>query len=226
MEIYIHIYGERILFFSFSFFFFLHFRAAHVAYGSSQVRDWIRDAHVAYGSFQARDWIRDAVADPQPQQHRIQAECVTDLFHNSGNAGYLIQWTRPGIEPASSWIIAVNCWATMGTPYRYDSWSLTIRMALDRTREREYFSLMLPLLPPVRGECLNYHEAPTNWRRHLQISSQHNTPGITIKCWNMRHKKKLTLVNLFIFLIFFFFFWIFRATFTAYGGSQARGRVE
>ena len=30
---------------------------------------------------------------------------VCDLHHSSGNAGSLIHWARPGIEPASSWIL-------------------------------------------------------------------------------------------------------------------------
>ena len=35
-----------------------------------------------------------------------------------GNAGSLTQWSRPGIKPASLWILVrfVNHWATMGTP--------------------------------------------------------------------------------------------------------------
>ena len=35
-----------------------------------------------------------------------------------GNAGFLIHWARPGIEPVPSWMLVrfVNCWATTGTP--------------------------------------------------------------------------------------------------------------
>ena len=46
-------------------------------------------ALVIYGSSQARGWIR-AVA--------------TGLCHSHSNSGSLTQWSRPGIEPASSWI--------------------------------------------------------------------------------------------------------------------------
>ena len=35
-----------------------------------------------------------------------------------GNTGSLTHWTRPGIEPATSWFLVkfINHWATMGTP--------------------------------------------------------------------------------------------------------------
>ena len=37
-----------------------------------------------------------------------------------GNVRSLTHWARPGIEPASSWMLVglVNCWAMMGTPPR------------------------------------------------------------------------------------------------------------
>ena len=38
-----------------------------------------------------------------------------------GNTRSLTHWARPGIEPASSWILVgfVNCWAMEGTPHPY-----------------------------------------------------------------------------------------------------------
>ena len=42
---------------------------------------------------------------PQPQQYRIQATYATYTTAN-GNAGSLIHWARPGIEPATSWFLA------------------------------------------------------------------------------------------------------------------------
>ena len=38
-----------------------------------------------------------------------------------GNARSLTHWARPGIEPASSWIVVrfITCWATSGTPVSY-----------------------------------------------------------------------------------------------------------
>ena len=35
-----------------------------------------------------------------------------------------MHWVRPGIEPTSSWILAlfINCWATMGTPESLSYW--------------------------------------------------------------------------------------------------------
>ena len=41
---------------------------------------------------------------PQPQQHRIQATSVT-CTTDHGNARSLTDWAKPGIEPASSWIL-------------------------------------------------------------------------------------------------------------------------
>ena len=54
----------------------------------------------------------------QPQQRQIWAISVTYTTAHS-NAGSLTHWVRPGIEPASSWIlfIFITKWATMGTPY-------------------------------------------------------------------------------------------------------------
>ena len=56
---------------------------------------------------------------PQPRQHRTQATSVTyaTAFRNTG---FLTHWARPGIEPASSWILVgfITHWATTGTPGR------------------------------------------------------------------------------------------------------------
>ena len=51
---------------------------------------------------------------PQPQQHRIWAASVT-YTKAHGNTGSLIHWVRPGIEPASSWLLIrfLTHWATM-----------------------------------------------------------------------------------------------------------------
>ena len=50
-----------------------------------------------------RDWIRAAAAG---------------LRHSHSNARSLTHWARPGIEPASSWMLAVfiTHWATIETP--------------------------------------------------------------------------------------------------------------
>ena len=61
-----------------------------------------RSAPVAYGSSQAVGPIR-AVAAGYTTAH--------------GNTGYLTHWARPGIEPASSWIlVGFITLATMGSP--------------------------------------------------------------------------------------------------------------
>jgi len=43
-------------------------------------------------------------SEPQPQQHQIQVESVTCTTAHS-NAGSLTHGARPGIKPASSWIL-------------------------------------------------------------------------------------------------------------------------
>ena len=43
--------------------------------------------------------------------------------HSHSNSESLMQWTRPGIKPSSSWILVefINHWATRGTPKIPDS---------------------------------------------------------------------------------------------------------
>ena len=48
--------------------------------------------------------------------------CVCHLHHSSrwwGGARSLTHWERPGIKPASSWMLVrfINHWAMMGTPF-------------------------------------------------------------------------------------------------------------
>jgi len=52
---------------------------------------FFRAALVAYGSSQARGPIRAAAAG---------------LCYTNSNAGYLAHYARPGIKPASSWILS------------------------------------------------------------------------------------------------------------------------
>ena len=42
---------------------------------------------------------------PQPQQHQVWAASATYLHCSSWQAGSLTHWVRPGMEPASSWIL-------------------------------------------------------------------------------------------------------------------------
>ena len=60
---------------------------------------------MAYGGSQARG-IRATAAglQPQPQQLGIQVVSVT-YTTAQGNAGSLTHGARPGVEPASSWIL-------------------------------------------------------------------------------------------------------------------------
>ena len=64
-----------------------------------------RAAPTAYGGFQARGRISYSChPTPQPQQCGIWAPSATYTTAH-GNAGSLTHWARPGIEPASSWML-------------------------------------------------------------------------------------------------------------------------
>ena len=61
---------------------------------------------------------------------RMWAESATYTTAH-GNIGSSTHWVRPGIEPASEWIVArfVNQWAMMGTPkirFFFDYWIVWI----------------------------------------------------------------------------------------------------
>ena len=71
------------------FFVFCPFRAAPAAYGGSQATGLI--GAVAAG-------LHTATARPDTSG-------VCDLHHSSRQRGSLTHWTRPGIDPATSWIL-------------------------------------------------------------------------------------------------------------------------
>ena len=81
-------------------------------------------APAAYECFQARGRIGvcSLQPTPEPQQCAIWATSVT---HNTahGNTRSLTHWAKPGIKPASSWMLVgfVNHGTTTGTPLCLDS---------------------------------------------------------------------------------------------------------
>ena len=86
-----------------NFFFFRLFRATTMAYGDSQARGQIRA--VATGLCHSNS---NARSKPQPWPVQQLAAMLDPLTH----------WARPGIKPASSWILVrfLTSWATMGPP--------------------------------------------------------------------------------------------------------------
>ena len=84
-----------------SHFFLAFFRAAPLAYGSSQAGGRI---------------VASAVSLGHSHSNATSESGTYTTAH--GNAGSLTYWVRPGIEPATSWILVVfiNCWATKETP--------------------------------------------------------------------------------------------------------------
>ena len=62
-------------------------------------------APAAYGYSQARGWISCSCQPmPQPRNTGILATSV-NYTKSHGNARSLTHWSRPGMEPASSWIL-------------------------------------------------------------------------------------------------------------------------
>ena len=74
------------------------FRATPMAYGGSQPKSWISAVNCR--------------PTPQPQLRQIWASSVT-YTTGHGNARSLTHWSRPGIEPTSSWVLVrfFNHWA-------------------------------------------------------------------------------------------------------------------
>ena len=96
-----------ILFYLFIFVFFVVVVAiswaAPAAYGGSQARGLIRAAATSIRQSHSNAGSEPRLQPtPQPQQHTIQAACVTYTTAH-GNTGSLNPWVRPGIEAATSW---------------------------------------------------------------------------------------------------------------------------
>ena len=110
-----------------------------------------------YGDSQAGGPIR-AVATTQPQQCGIPAASATYTTAH-GNTGSLTHWARPGIEPASSWILVgfVNGWAMTGTP----PWSMFIWGVIKKTHLK---LLIIPMdrLPQILGSLQKTYKCRTS----------------------------------------------------------------
>ena len=94
---------------------------------------------------------------PQPQQCRIRAVSVTYTTTLS-NAGSLTHWARPGIEPATSWLLVrlFNPWATKGTP------QIQIFKSLWNPRRRRVQRLIT--LPGRNAQKAFHHWRPDDFR--------------------------------------------------------------
>ena len=66
---------------------------------------------------QGSHWSCSCRPTPQPQQRCITATSVTSPAA-CGNTGSLTHWVKPGIEPASSWIL---CWVLNALSYNGNS---------------------------------------------------------------------------------------------------------
>ena len=77
-----------------------------------------RATPAAYGSSQARGWNGTVATGLHHSHSNAGSELSVSYTTAHGSAGSLIHWARPGIEPATSWMLVrfVNQWATTGTP--------------------------------------------------------------------------------------------------------------
>ena len=86
------------------FFFVVFFRAILAAYGGSQARGLIRATTAGLGH----------------SHSNVGSELGLHATYTTAhsNIGSSTHWSRPGIEPASSWIPVrfINHWATLGNP--------------------------------------------------------------------------------------------------------------
>ena len=79
-----------------------------------------RAAPMAYESSQARGRIRSAAANLQHSHSNSNSSsepCLWPYATAQGNAGWVTYWAKPGMEPVSSWILVgfLTPWAMMGT---------------------------------------------------------------------------------------------------------------
>ena len=113
-----------------SFFFFLSFRAAPSAYGGSQAR-----GPVGTGTRVTASWNPSHTSVTYSTAH--------------GNARSLTHWARPGIKPASSWILVrfTNCWAMTWTP-------MLSHFVKTSNRDRKWLTLLLQILSALRTVLL------------------------------------------------------------------------
>ena len=127
---------------------------------------------VAYGGSQAGAWIR-AVAAGLRHSHSNEGSISAAYTTANSNAGSLTHGTRPGIEPASLWILVgfVNHWAMTGTPYFFFFFGLrprhmeVPRPGMDPTpwQQSELLQWQHQILNPINA-------GQGNSQRHLLLS--------------------------------------------------------
>ena len=87
---------------------------------------------------------------PQPQHRQIR---VTSAIYTTahGNARSLTHWARPGMEPASPWMLVrcLNCWARTGTPQLLVKHSIPFYTLSSFLQQQE--ALTATYLPNPRG---------------------------------------------------------------------------
>ena len=93
---------------------------------------------VAYGNSQGRGQIGVAAEVYAEATATLNLSCICDLCHSCNNAWSLTQWMRPGIEPASSWIL---CWILNPLSHNRNSLKLGFKCMVISYRCRKKMAL-------------------------------------------------------------------------------------
>ena len=118
---------------NYAYYYYLLFRATHVAYESSQARGPMELQLLAYTT---------ATQD-------LSQVCNYTTAHS--NIGSLVHWVGPGVKHASRWILVgfLTCWATVGTPTR-PTWS-EVYMEFSNTHQNQQPTQQKPTHTHISG---------------------------------------------------------------------------
>ena len=93
---------------------------------------------------------------PQPQQCQIwaESETYTTAHHNAGS---LTHWARPGIKPASLWLLVglITAEPQMGTSHFSDSHFELMRQVWAEYPSQERFANNLPIRVTINSKQTN-----------------------------------------------------------------------
>ena len=128
--------------------FFFSFKVTPMTYGSSLARGWIRATYSCWPM-------------PQPKQHEIQAFSTTYTATHS-NTRSLTHWARPGMKPASSWVL-------VGFVSTVSQWELIPKFIWNHQRSRIAKAILVgrnlaaDLTLPDFGQCYRATVIKTVW---------------------------------------------------------------
>ena len=167
-----------------------------------------------------RQWVPKAMSETYTAAH--------------GDAGSLTHWVRPGIKPASSWIIGLLLLSNDG----YSNFTIFLSYTKLCTHGRVTahlpsaqplvttsllsVSMDLPLLDILHkwNHKVCGLVCPTSFTCHNEIYLRCSTNQYVLHSFLWLYN-----ISFFPFFFFFFFFWLLRATLATHESSQARGWI-